>query len=159
MQTEHWAIADATQQLYFRIPVAANASRYCGRTRVRIVHLIHVRRLYQIRRVLSVDAEEVLEIVDRRAVGVRIVARRIRIERSAEAVPRIVRIDATRFGVVGIDDFQVIVGASDGFGSESKNKIKIIEKRWVKLFFRAEATSRTHSGSLSMTNSSNSSTI
>lgn len=71
---------------------------------MRIMGLIHIRRLYEERGMLFVDAEEILEKVHR-PIGMRVVAGRIRVEASAETVPRIMGIYATRFGVMGVDDF------------------------------------------------------
>lgn len=62
---------------------------------------------------LLVNTQEILEKVHT-TVGMNIpfMMRIIRIEISAEAMARIVRIYSTGFGVVSIDYFQIVVGAS-----------------------------------------------
>lgn len=72
---------------------------------------------------LFVDAKKVLEQING-AVGVGIVMRPVSGETAAKTVARIVRVNAIRFGVVCVDDFQVVVAASNlfkgvGFGCNS----------------------------------------
>lgn len=54
MQTKHWAIADATQQFDFGIPVTADATRNCRLARMDVIDMVWC--LYQVCRVLFVDA-------------------------------------------------------------------------------------------------------
>lgn len=94
---------------------------------MRVMHLIHIGRLYQIRCMLLVNAEKVLKKIHT-AIRMQIVPRGIRIEAATEAVPRIMRIDAIRFGVMGIDYFQIVV-ATSVFGSHTKKKLYSVTTR------------------------------
>lgn len=78
-----------------------------------IVYLVHIGRLDQIRSMLLVNAQEILKKVHT-AVGIKVsfMMRIIRIEISTETMARIVRIYSTGLGVVSIDYFQIVVGAS-----------------------------------------------
>lgn len=83
---------------------------------MRIVNLIHIRCLYQVCGMLFVDAKEILKKIHTIIVGVivivTVVMRRIRIKISAKTMPRIMWINAIRFGIMCIDNLQIIVAAS-----------------------------------------------